>query len=84
MLTCPFVSVSFAEVAAEAEAEQLSLTRLRKTPCLWAGCGIVLNSTAVSQRHAALHADENAEWVSLLFLSAIIPVASAFLANAAD
>ena len=78
------IAVSFAEAAAEAEAEQLSLTRLRKTPCLWAGCGIVLNSTMVSQRHAALHADENAEWVSLLFISAIISVAFAFLANTTD
>ena len=81
---CPSVFVSFAEAAAEAEAEQLSLTRLHETPCLWAECGAVLNSTAVLQRHVVLHADDYARWVSFFLIFANISFASAILANAAD
>lgn len=42
---------------------QLSYDRMRESPCLWSGCGAVLNSMSRLQEHAAQHACEHMEWV---------------------
>ena len=47
-------------------AVELAQGRLRETPCLWAGCGVVLNSGAALQRHVAQHSDIE-DWVRLRF-----------------
>ena len=54
-------------------AAQIAYDRMRETPCQWHGCGAVLNSLSTLQKHAALHATDNEEWVRPLF-----PVASCF------
>ena len=59
-------------------AAELSYSRLRETPCHWAGCGAVLNSSHTLQKHLALHAGEQGEWVRTLsslpfFMCYVVP-----------
>ncbi|RPD81315.1 hypothetical protein L226DRAFT_608568 [Lentinus tigrinus ALCF2SS1-7] len=68
LATCPVdddddVEMDEADKEVQAAAE-LSCSRLRETPCQWAGCGAVLNSSHTLQKHLALHAGEQDEWGS--------------------
>ncbi|KAI9057407.1 hypothetical protein FKP32DRAFT_1689223 [Trametes sanguinea] len=44
------------------EAAQISYDRMREVPCLWTGCGAVLNSMSTLQKHVVLHAADNEAW----------------------
>ncbi|KAI0349318.1 hypothetical protein OH77DRAFT_1440494 [Trametes cingulata] len=35
---------------------------MREVPCLWGGCGAVLNSMSTLQKHVVLHAGDNTDW----------------------
>ncbi|KAI0711045.1 hypothetical protein C8T65DRAFT_695490 [Cerioporus squamosus] len=68
LATCPVDEDEDEELSEEDKevqaAAELSYSRLRETPCQWAGCDAVLNSTQTLQKHLALHAGEQDEWGS--------------------